>query len=70
MEREIIGHHVVGGQDFSLYRTWLRDGRERYLAEAAFEDGEMVLLDHWNLAALRTVIQELMPVMTMARKIH
>jgi hypothetical protein len=54
----------------SLYQRRLPDGRRRFLAETWFDEGDRVLLDHWNLSALRRMVQEILPIMEMARRLQ
>lgn len=53
-----------------LYQRRLPDGRRRFLAETRFDDRDRVLLDHWNLSALRRMVQEILPIMELARRLH
>ena len=67
MTRETIGQKESEGYQVSLYKTRLPDGRQRFMAEALLEDGDKFLVDHWNLSSLQRIIQELMPVVQLAR---
>lgn len=67
MTRETIGQKESKGYQVSLYKTRLADGRQRFMAEALLEDGDKFLVDHWNLSSLQRIIQELMPVVQLAR---
>ena len=67
MTRETIGQKESKGYQVSLYKTRSADGRQRFMAEALLEDGDKFLVDHWNLSSLQRMIQELMPVVQMAR---
>lgn len=68
MNLENIGMDKVGKQVFSLFKSLSPDGRMRFVAKTSFADGEIVLLDHWNLAILQKQIREYYPVMQMARQ--
>lgn len=67
MTLENIGMDKVGEQVFSLFKSHSPDGRLRFLAKTSFSDGEVVLIDHWNLAVLQKKIREYYPIMEMAR---
>ncbi|MFO1463803.1 MAG: hypothetical protein U1F66_08485 [bacterium] len=56
-----MGYHV------SLYKTRSADGKQRFFAEARFEDGDKFLIDHWNLSSLQRMVQEVIPVGQLAR---
>lgn len=69
MQMEEIGIQQIENQAFSIYRAQFSDGRQHFIAETAFAEGEKVLLDHWNLHALRREIEELFPIMKLARRL-
>ena len=68
MEWENIEDENLQGYHVSLYQRTFPDGRRRYLAETRFDDCDRVIIDHWNLAALRKMIEETLPVMQLARR--
>lgn len=67
MYQEAIGHQMRKGYQVSLYKTKSADGRQRFLAETRLDDGDKFLIDHWNLSSLERILNEVIPVVQMAR---
>lgn len=69
MSTEALGELAFHGMVFHIYRSDFDNGRFGFMAETAWDDGDRVLLDHWNLSALYKELEKLVPLMTKARLI-
>lgn len=69
MSTETLGEMAFKGWVFHIYRSNFDSGRFGFMAETALNDGDRVLLDHWNLAALFREIENIVPVMAMAHSL-
>ncbi|MCB1214528.1 MAG: hypothetical protein KDK66_03515 [Deltaproteobacteria bacterium] len=56
------------GKSLEFFRTTLKNGRTGYGAAIKWSKEEKILLDHWNLGALKRQVSEWFPVMQMARE--
>jgi len=66
---ETVGRKDLEGYQVRLYKRSRVDGHHRYFAEAKREQGERVLLDHWNLSKLLEMLDETLPVINLARSV-
>lgn len=70
MQWEALEDQFLKGYRVSLFQRRLPDGSRRFLAETRFDETDRVLLDHWNLAVLRRMLKEVLPIMELARRLH
>jgi hypothetical protein len=68
MKVESLEVKEFSGFQVSLFRKISPNGRYQFLAETEIGDGDRVILDHWNLIALKRQLQEILPVVALVRR--
>ena len=70
MQQELIIEETLEGNCFCVYKRISTTGRSLYVAEGCLENGEVVVLDHWNLSTLQRKLRELIPVIRLSRELR
>lgn len=58
------------GGNLHFVKRRLTNGKVGYGAEINWNSQEKILIDHWNLGALKRQVNELLPIMKMAREVN